>query len=62
MQGSSGSTEFHYLIVFEAVSHSSSSVGVMQVEDTRRVTQAVLVIVWNVMECYLELLFGIRHY
>jgi len=42
MQGSSGSTEFHYLIVFEVVSSSSSSVGVMQVEDTRRVTQAVL--------------------
>ena len=43
MQGSSGSTEFHYLIVFEVVSSSSSSVGVMQVEDTRRVTQAALV-------------------
>ena len=43
MQGSSGSTEFDYLIVFEVVSSSSSSVGVMQVEDTRRVTQAALV-------------------
>ena len=49
MQGSSGSTEFHYLIVFEVVSSSSSSVGVMQVEDTRRVTQAVLAMV---RDCY----------
>ena len=40
LQGSSGSTG-----LFEAVSSSSSSVGVMQVEDTRRVTQAALVIV-----------------
>ena len=40
MQGSSGSTG-----LFEAVSSSSSSVGVMEVEDTRRVTQAVFVIV-----------------
>ena len=40
MQGSSGSTG-----LFEAVSSSSSSVGVMQVEDTRRVTQVALVIV-----------------
>ena len=39
MQGSS----WEYII--EAVSSSSSSVGVMQVEDTRRVTQAVFVIV-----------------
>ena len=40
MQRSSGSTG-----LFEAVSSSSSSVGVMQVEDTRRVTQVALVIV-----------------
>ena len=40
MQRSSGSTG-----LFEAVSSSSSSVGVMQVEDARRVTQAALVIV-----------------
>jgi hypothetical protein len=30
---------------FEAVSSSSSSVGVMQVEDTRRVTQGIFVII-----------------
>src|SRR5436190_12575636 len=40
MQGNSGS-----IGLFEAVSSSSSSVGVMQVEDTRRVTQVALVIV-----------------
>ena len=40
MQGNSGS-----IGLFEAVSSSSSSVGVMQVEDARRVTQAALVIV-----------------
>ena len=40
MQGSSGSTG-----LFQLVSSSSSSVGVMQVEDIRRVTQAGLVIV-----------------
>jgi len=40
MQGSSGSTG-----LFQLVSSSGSSVGVMLVEDTRRVTQAALVIV-----------------
>ena len=34
MQGSSGSTGFHYL----CFSSSRSSVGVMQVEDSRRMT------------------------
>ena len=47
LQGNSGSTgiSFSLVSVFLLVSSSSSSVGVLQVEDTRRVTQATLVIV-----------------
>jgi hypothetical protein len=46
MQGSSGSAgiSFQMFVCFR-LSSSSSSVGVMQVEDSRRVTQEALVIV-----------------